>query len=97
MPKPFADAQGVCECCPCINPVAGLKFRGCAPANRNALYNPALPHPRQEMAWLSQLAKNSKQNWRNWKNRVADGAAASASSTSAKNGALAYTGRTAFP
>src|SRR5258706_1762277 len=97
MLKHFADAQGVCECGPCINPVAGFKFRGCAPANRNALYNPALPHPRQEMTWLSQLTKNSKQNWRNWKNRVAEGAAARSNSATAKKGALAITGWDAFP
>src|SRR5438445_12969044 len=96
MPKPFADAQGVCECGPCINPVAGFKFRGCAPANRNALYNPALLHPRKEMTWLSQLTKNSKQNWRNLKNRVADGAEARSNSASAKKGALAFMGWDAF-
>src|SRR5713101_4975800 len=41
MPKSFAGARVLCECHQCTNPVAGIKFRGCAPAKRNALYNPA--------------------------------------------------------
>src|SRR5467141_2347084 len=86
-----------CESCQYINPVAGVKFRSCTPANRNALYNPALPRLGQEMTWLSQLTKNSKQNSRNWKNKVADGAAARSNSALAKKGASAFTGWGAFP
>src|SRR6266481_6012271 len=93
----FCGLPSPCECRHCINPVARIKFRGYAPANRNALYNPGLPHPRQETIWLSQLTKNLKQNSRNWKNRVADDAAARSNSAWAKREASASTGWGAFP